>query len=74
MEEEIEVTKAQQQIGLGPTLLLMVTKSLAWLFLFLTILNLPVYGFFYSGNITKNNNSGFSVTGYFSMFSLGNIG
>jgi hypothetical protein len=55
--------------------MLMATKAFAWLFLFLTFLNLPVYGFFYSGNNTDNiNNSEFSVTGYFSMFSLGNIG
>lgn len=42
----------QQQVGLGPTLLLMTTKALAYLFLFLTFLNIPVYLFYYSGNLS----------------------
>ena len=48
--QEIEVRRLHQQLGLGPTLFLMKTKTLAYLFLFLTILNLPVMAFYYSGN------------------------
>ena len=57
----------------------MATKSLALLFLIITILNIPVYAFYYSGNITKISSGGetkqaFSYSDYFAMLSLGNIG
>jgi len=37
--------------------MLMVIKSLTWLFLWLTIINLPVYMFFYSGSNAKQSDS-----------------
>ena len=52
----------------------MLTKAFAWLFLFLTVLNIPVYAFFYSGNITELESTAISLSDYFSMLSLGNIG
>lgn len=67
----------QQQVGLGPTLLLMTTKALAYLFLFLTLLNIPVYLFYYSGNVSLSDNeqqSAIKFQNYFAMVSLGNIG
>ena len=69
-KDEINVTEVQKRIGLGPSLLLMTTKALGYLFLYLTILNIPVYLFYYSGNMTKVTN----VTENFSKLSLGNIG
>lgn len=73
-KENINIKRAQMQIGLGPTLMLMTTKSLSWLFFILTILNLPVYFFYYQGNVTKQENSDLSFGSYFAMLSLGNIG
>ena len=32
-----------RQLGVGPTLFLMSTKALAWFFLFLTCLNIPIF-------------------------------
>lgn len=52
-EDTIRITKMAQQIGIGPQLLLMVTKSFAWLFFVLTIFNLPVFFFFFSGNVAR---------------------
>ena len=54
--------------------MLMATKSLAWLFFVLTLLNLPVYAFYSSGNLTEQANKNFAFSDYFAMFSLGNIG
>lgn len=48
--EPIKITKIQQEIGLGPTLFLMATKSLAYLFFCLALLHLPVYMFFHGGD------------------------
>lgn len=47
---DIEIPHITQQLGLGASLFLMVTKALAWLFFFLTMLNMPAFAFYYSGN------------------------
>lgn len=44
-----KITRVQQQLGLGPVLMLMTTKSLAWLFLFLSFINIPVYVIYSQG-------------------------
>lgn len=61
-----------KQIGVGPTLFLMSTKALAWFFLFLTILNIPVLLFYSKGNVSSER----AETGkdIFAYLSLGNIG
>ena len=69
-KREIKITEAQKRIGLGPSLLLMSTKTLAYLFMFLTILNIPVFFFYWSGNMTEIT----AATQSFSKISLGNIG
>lgn len=58
-EEDVDttVTECARQIGLGPTLFLMSTKAMAYLFLVLGILNLPVLFFFYSGNATQSDST-----------------
>lgn len=59
--------------------MLMIAKSFAWLFLVLSVLNLPVFLFYYQGNMVRNNfnnanRSPFSFQQIFAEFSLGNIG
>lgn len=43
------VTPAAREIGIGPTLFLMTVKALAYLFLFLMILNIPLMMFYSTG-------------------------
>ena len=50
----------------------MKTKTLTYLFFFLTILNLPVFAFYYSGNQSLADGQQFQD--YFGILSLGNIG
>jgi len=71
-----DITDAERALGIGPALMLKSTMSMAFLFLFLTILNLPVYAFYYSGNISTNEagQESLKVSDYFAMISLGNIG
>jgi len=73
-KQKYVITEQQQEVGLGPTLLLMVTKSFFWLFLWLTLISLPVYAFFYSGKNARQNQSVSTYQEYFAMLSLGNIG
>ena len=63
-----DTTDMAKQIGIGQSLFLLSTKAYAWLFVFLTILNLPIFTFYYFG---RDKSEGISV---FSDFSLGNVG
>ena len=65
-----DTTEMAKQIGIGPALFLMSTKALSYFFLFLTILNIPIFIFFYSGN----PNTAGSFDSIFATFSLGNVG
>jgi len=49
-QDDIEIPLITQQLGLGASLLLMATKAMAWLFFFLTLLNLPAFAFYYGGD------------------------
>ena len=60
-------TDLARKLGLGSALFLMSTKSVAYLFLFISIINIPVMAFFYSG-------AGTGSTNIFAMLSLGNVG
>jgi len=51
---------------------LLATKSLTWLFFFLTILNIPVYAFFFASNPSSLDST--SPQDIFASVSLGNIG
>ena len=68
----IKVTDMAKAIGVGPTLFLMSTKSLACLFFILTIINIPVYMFYFNSNPASNTIS--TPQDYFNAMSLGNIG
>ena len=61
-----------KQIGIGPTLFLMSTKALSWLFLILTILNLPVMIFYFNGSGGTDSQKG--LKDLFVQLSLGNVG
>ena len=59
-----------KELGLGPAIFLMSTKALTLLFLVLTIINVPVYAFFYEANDGEVQ----TPQDYFSKLSLGNLG
>jgi hypothetical protein len=67
-----ETTEMAKQIGIGPTLFLMSTKVLAMFFIFLTILNFPVYMFYSLGNPAYNK--AHLIDSFFATLSLGNVG
>ena len=46
----MEIPAISQQLGLGASLFLMATKALAWLFFYLTVINIPTLAFYHSGN------------------------
>ena len=62
-----------KELGFGASLFLMTTQALAILFLVLTIINIPIFAFYYSG--TKASDSGEAgFSDYFALLSLGNAG
>lgn len=67
-----KTTDMAKQIGIGPSIFLMTTKALSWFFFLMTILNIPVFIFYYAGNVDAK--SGASSDSYFVKMSLGNIG
>ena len=74
-----EPSELSQKLGVGPTLFLMSTRAMSWLFFFLTIINLPAFAYYYKGTSsdadgesTVNTATGFSD--YFKLLSLGNVG
>lgn len=67
-----QVSKMSKEIGVGATLFLMSTKSLSILFFFLTIINIPVYMFYYASHPASNALT--TPQDYFNALSLGNIG
>jgi hypothetical protein len=67
-----EVSEMSKEIGVGATLFLMSTKSLSILFFFLTIINIPVYMFYYASHPASQTLS--TPQDYFNALSLGNIG
>lgn len=64
------------EIGIGPTLFLLSTKAMAWFFFFLTIINLPLFYFYYNGTMVDQNSQGgpTKFDDNFVKLSLGNIG
>lgn len=68
-----DTTDLAKQIGIGPTLFLLSTKALAFFFLFISILSVPIMGFYYNGNPDNAGGTGI-VDSYFAMLSLGNVG
>lgn len=64
------VTPVCKEIGLGASMFLLQTKAVTILFLILTLVNVPVFIFFYASNETVPQ----VLTDYFMKLSLGNIG
>ena len=62
-----ETTPMARQLGAGPSLFLLSTKAFAWFFVFLTVLNIPLFRYFYYGNTGESG-------GFFTDYSLGNVG
>ena len=69
-KDTILVTELSESLGLGSTLFLQYTKSLAWLFFFLSILNIPTMVFFYTGQEAETED----LEDFFAKLTLGNIG
>jgi hypothetical protein len=53
-------TKLSQELGVGPTLFLMSTRAMAWLFFMLSIINIPAFAYYYKG--TSTNSDGEATT------------
>lgn len=64
------ISELSKEIGLGPSIFLMSTKSMIFLFFCLTLLNLPVYYLFYKAN---DDEPAISYQDYVAKLSLGNI-
>ena len=67
-----ETSEMARQLGVGQSLFLLSTKAFAWLFVFLTILNFPLFAYYYYGK--DIDHSGHSTVSIFTDFSLGNVG
>lgn len=63
-------TKLAQELGIGATLFLMSTRAMTILFAVLSVMNIPLFMFYYSGS--KQAEQG--VDDIFLKFSLGNAG
>jgi hypothetical protein len=64
--------KLAKEIGVGSTMFLMSTKALSFLFFWLTILNIPVFMFYYNSNPIEIEAP--TIRDWFSHISLGNVG
>jgi hypothetical protein len=67
-----EIPKVLKDIGLGASLYLLTLKTFKNLFLIITVLNIPIYMIFSSGNEFKRGYTG--LTAIFGPIVLGNIG
>ena len=63
------ITKLAKEINIGPSMFLMTVKQLMWLFCFVSVLNIPLYIFFYQINGVGTPRT---LIEYFSRFSLTN--
>lgn len=73
-----EPTELAAELGVGPTLFLMSTRAMAILFAILTLVNIPLFSYYYAG--TKDAETGEQIAksdsfdDYFSFLSFGNTG
>ena len=51
-----EPTELAAELGVGPTMFLMSTRAMAFLFLVLTVVNIPLFSYYYAG--TKDTVTG----------------
>ena len=81
------VTPCAREIGLGPTLFLMTLKAFMWLFLFFSVIHLPLFMLYASGDQSGStgesaaadepvdeSQQSFNPTSVFGWLSLGNLG
>lgn len=69
------VTPEAKAIGLGPVLYLHTMKVFAWLFVFFTILNIPLFMFYVNGQGPSAGKQGTGqFTDVFGALSIGNLG
>jgi hypothetical protein len=71
-EDLVPISDAQKDLGLGPCLMLMTAKSIAYLFLVLAIMNIPIYLCFSYGH--EDMKTGSMLSRFFLKYSIGNIG
>lgn len=64
--------KLAKEIGIGASMFLMSTKALTVLFLCLTILNIPIFMFYYNSNPMTLEDP--NLRDWFGSINLGNIG
>ena len=53
-----KATPLAQELGIGASLFLMTTKAMASLFVVLTIINIPIFAFYYSGTTAASQAEG----------------
>jgi hypothetical protein len=71
-DDLVPISDAQKDLGLGPCLMLMTSKSIAYLFLILSIINIPLYMCY---DIDDNQaSSGSALNNLFFKYSIGSIG
>ena len=73
IDEEKWVTNCAKEIGLGPTLFLMSQKALFYLFILLSLVNIPLFLFYLRGNGGQGAVEVNLVT-TFGFLSMGNLG
>lgn len=49
----VDIKEVNKEIGLGPTLFMMMTKALAYFFVIVTIINLPIMWLYYSASVEE---------------------
>jgi hypothetical protein len=66
-----KITELAKEIGIGPALFLMSTKSLAIFFFIITIINAPVFMFYW---LSGTDSFTYDINDMFAKLSLGNVG
>lgn len=69
-DKKEKISDLSKGIGLGPSLFLMATRALGTFFFIMTLVNIPVYLFFYNASEWEAH----SPQDYFAKMSIGNMG
>ena len=68
-----KIPQFMKDVGLGPSIYLLTLQNLSRLFMFITLIHLPVFFLFYAGDEKDYRQPG-QVTSMLNMFSKGNLG
>jgi len=73
-EHDNELSNLAKEIQIGPSMFLMTVKQLMWLFFFISVLNIPLYYFYFQINEAGDtrNLSYNSIIDQFQRFSIAN--